>query len=186
MATAADIVNRALEMIGSQVQVTGSNPTFDGTVAGNAAGVLYTPAVELVMRESNPSFARRTAALVAAAGSPITPWTQKYTYPADCMRMRALRPASYSANDPQPVRGAIAFDSVAALKVIVTNAASALAVYTSNAVVESQFDPSFCEALARKLANPLAMALQGRPDFSRELLAEAQQYESMAELIDEP
>lgn len=184
--TAAAIVNRALELIGSQVQVTGNNPTFDGTVAGNAAGVLYTPAVELVMRETNPAFARRTATLSVAPGGLIAPWTRKYTYPADCVRVRSLRPSVYNANDPRPIRAAVVFDADAALKVIVTNEVNASVVYTSNAAIESQFDSSFCEAVARKLANPLAMAVGGRPDFARELLGEAQQYESMAELIDEP
>jgi hypothetical protein len=34
--------------------------------------------------------------------------------------------------------------------------------------------------MARRLANPLAMALAGRPDFARELLQESQQYASIA------
>ncbi len=185
--TAASIVNRALEMTASQVQVTGANPTFDGTIAGNAAGVLYTPAVNLMLRQTNPAFARRTAALALAGGTTPQPWTVEYTYPTDCLWVRQLRPAagSYNVLDPQPIRGAVAFDAGLALKVIVSNTANALIVYTSNSPVESQFDDAFAEAVARRLANPLAMALAGRPDFARELLEESDRYAAMAEMNDE-
>lgn len=185
--TSADIVNRALELAGNQVTVSGSNPAFDGTPAGNAAGVLYTPALQLLLRQMDPAFARRTATLVVAGGTTPPPWTQEYTYPADCLRVRAVRPAagSYSLNDPQPIRAAIAFDNGLAAKVIVSNTASALAVYTSTTPNENQFDPAFVETLARRLASPLAMALDGRPDFARELLEEAERYASMSELVDE-
>ena len=185
MATAADIVNRALELTARNVQVTGVNPTFDGSPAGNAAGVLYTPAVNLVLRQLDPAFARRTAALVAAGGTIPAPWSNEYTYPADCLRLRALRPAAPVANDPQPIRRQIAFDNGLAVKVIVCNLAGALAVYTSSAPTETQWDWAFAEAVAKRLANPLAMALAGRPDFARELLDEAERAAAAADLFDE-
>lgn len=186
MAAAADLVNRALELIGQQVTVSGVDPTFDGSVAGDAAGVLYAPVVQLLMRQLNPSFARRTAALVAAGGTVPPPWSQEYTYPADCIRLRQLRPAngSYDINDPKPVRGQVAFDSGLALKVIATNLVGALAVYTSFSA-ESQFDGAFAESVVRRLSNPLAMALAGRPDYARELLEESDRYAGMTELVDD-
>lgn len=183
--TAADVVNRALELTARNVQVSGVNPTFDGTPAGNAAGVLYTPAVNLVMRQLDPAFARRTLALTPAAGTIPAPWTNEYTYPADCLRLRGLRPASADVNDPKPIRAQIAFDSGLALKVIVCKIATASAMYTSSAPLETQWDWAFAEAVAKRLANPLAMALAGRPDFARELLEEAERAAAAADLIDE-
>lgn len=182
---ASDIVNRALELTARNVQVSGVNPTFDGTAAGNAAGVLYTPAVNLVMRELDPAFARRTLALTPAAGTLPSPWTHEYTYPLDCLRLRGLAPAVPVANDPTPIRGQVAFDSGLAVKVIVCNIAAAVAKYTSSAPSEAQWDWAFAEAVAKRLANPLAMALAGRPDLARELLEEAERAAAAADLIDE-
>lgn len=186
MTTAAEVVNGALELIAAQTTITGTNPAFDGSVAGNAAGVLYTPAVQLCLREISPSFARRTAALVLSGGSNPPPWTISYTYPADCLRARRLRPLpGYNTNDPQPLRGAISYDNGLAVKVIVAGLAGLYLVYTSANPSESQWDAAFTEAVKRRLASPLAMALAGRPDFAKELLDEAERFASMAELLDE-
>jgi hypothetical protein len=185
MVTSADVVNRALEVAARNVQVTGTNPTFDGTPAGNAAGVLYTPAVNLVMRQLDPAFARRTLTLTPVAGTIPPPWTHEYTYPTDCLRLRGLAPASPVANDPTPIRGQVAFDNGLAVKVIVCNIAAAVAKYTSSGPTETQWDWAFADAVAKRLANPLSMALAGRPDFARELLQEAEQAAAAADLIDE-
>lgn len=183
MPTAAGIVNESLELIAAQTTVSGNNPTFDGSLAGNAAGVLYTPTVQLLLRQMDPAFARRTAALASAGGGAIQPWANKWAYPADCLRLRQVRPLTYAANDPQPIRAAVIFDGSA--KVIVSTIAAAYAVYTSSAPTESIWDSAFAEAVARRLANPLAMALAGRPDFARELLEESERYAQAAELVDE-
>ena len=184
--TAADIVNRALELTARNVQVTGVNPTFDGTPAGNAAGVLYTAAVNLVLRQLDPAFARRTLSLLLAGGTCPPPWLYEYTYPADCLRLRGLRPPGTSnGNDPQPIRRQVAFDAGLAAKVIVCNTQFAVAMYTSSAPDESVWDWAFAEAVAKRLSNPFAMALAGRPDFARELLDEAERAAAAADLFDE-
>lgn len=190
MTTSADIVNRALELIGDQARVSGANPAFDGSTPGNAAGVLYTPTVQLVLRETDPAFARKTASLAVAPGvTPIVPWSREYLYPADCLRLRQVRPnaADTSLNDPLPVRAAVAFDTVAGspVRVILTNQADALAVYTSSAPTEDQWDAVFAETVARRLANPLALALAGRPDLARELLEESERYTQGVESLDD-
>lgn len=190
MTTQIDIANQALEFIGNQASITTFN---DGSAAANAATVLYTPTVQIVLRELDPAFARRTAVLVAAIGivAPIPPWTQEYVYPADCVRLRSLRPAvgEYDPEDPQPLTWQVAFDAIgspaAAGKVIVTDLVHALAVYTSSTPTENQWDSTFTDAVVRRLANPFAMALAGRPDFARELLEEAARSAAVADAVDE-
>lgn len=191
MATNIDICNQALELIGDQATVAAFN---DGTPQGNAAGVLFQPAVELVMRQVDPSFARRTAALaLSAAVTLVIPWAYEYLYPADCLRLRQVRsPASPTSgfqdpSDPQPIRSALGVDVIATVttKVILTNQQNAVAVYTSSIPTVAEWDSAFTQAVVRRLANPFAMALAGRPDFARELLAEAEQYAQLAELEDE-
>jgi hypothetical protein len=185
--TDVQVVNSALEMIAAQTQIAALN---DGSPAANAATVIYAPTVQLMLRELDPDFARYTAALSSAgAVTPVTPWQYEYTYPSDCLRVRQVRPASggYDVNDPQPVRWNVAFDVISAVKtkVILTNQASALGVYTSSGVTEAQWDSAFTDAVVRRLANPLAMALSGRPDFAEKLLEQSAAMASTADATDD-
>lgn len=187
--SAVQIVNTALEQIASQVKITSLDPAVDSSTAAKAAAVVYEPTVYLMMRELDPFFARFTAALaLSAAVTPVPPWAFEYLYPADCVRVRQVRPPSgFDVNNPQPVRANIAFDVIATVptKVILTNQAGALAVYTSAAVPEAQWDGVFADAVARRLANPLAMALSGRPDFGKEILEQASRVAATAEAVDD-
>lgn len=185
--TDVQTVNTALELIASQTAITALN---DGSAAANAATVVYAPVVQLMLRELDPDFARYTKALtLSGAGTPVPPWAYEYLYPADCVRLRQVRPAAgaYDVNNPQPVRSNVAFDLIASVntKVILTNQINALAVYTTSSVIEAQWDAVFFDAVARRLANPLAMALSGRPDFAREILDEASRVASTAEMVDD-
>lgn len=185
--TSVSVTNAALEMIGQQAQITSLS---DGTPSANAATVIYQPVVQLLLRELDPDFARFTAALVVSgAVTPVAPWAYEYLYPTDCVRLRQVRPlaGSYDRNDPQPILSQVAFDVIATVntKVILTNQVTASAVYTSLTPTESQWDAGFAEAVSRRLANPLAMALAGRPDFARELLEESVRMAGMAEAMDD-
>jgi hypothetical protein len=151
----------------------------------------------LTLREIDPDFARTQVALSASgATAPLVPWSYEYLYPADCLRLRQVRPPSSGIgsladpNDPQPVRAEVSYDpngagSTSPAKVILTNQQNALANYTTSSVTENQWDAVFREIVVRRLANPLAMAIAGRPDFARELLEEAERYAGLAELTDD-
>ncbi len=187
MATILSIVNTALEQIASQAQITSLT---DGSPAANAASVVYTPTVQLLLRELDPDFARLTAALaLSGAATPIGPWAYEYLYPSDGIRLRQVKPpnGSYDVNDPQPVRAEVAFDIIGGVntKVILTNQVNALAVYTSSTAPESLFDAVFADAVSRRLANPLAMALSGRPDFAEKILMQSAQVAQTAETVDD-
>lgn len=187
MTTPADIGNQALEFVAAQTTITGLN---DGTPAGNALEVIYLPTVQMLLRQMDPDFARFTlTAPSLSAGTPPPPWAFAYIYPSDCLRLRQIRPApgTYDPFNPQPIVGNIAILLLAGLpqKVVLTDLANAQFVYTSSAVTENQWDTLFEQSVVRQLANPLAMAIAGRPDFARELLQEAQQYEQVSDLRDE-
>ena len=192
MTTPADIVNQAFEFSGNQVQVTYASGVWGGGIlsAQLAAAALYVPTWQMVARQLDPDFARRTHALTVVSGGSLPPgWTQEYSYPSDCLRLRCLAPAagSYDVFDPQLILGNVALDIIASapVKVIFSNQTQALAVYTSSDLTENDWDAMFTMAVVRQLANPFAMALEGRPDYARELLAQALQYEQMSELDDE-
>lgn len=189
--TVAAIVNAALEQIASQTQIESLG---DNTPAAKAAAVVYAPTVQLMLRELDPDFARFTAPLaLSAAVTPVVPWAFEYLYPADCVRLRQVRPPGSGTgslsdpNDPVPIRANVAFDTIATVvtKVILTNQINALAVYTSSSITEAQWDSVFADAVIRRLANPLAMALSGRPDFAEKLLMQSAQMAMTAEAVDD-
>lgn len=185
------VVNAALEQIAAQTTIVSLT---DGSPAANAANVVYAPTVQLLLRELDPDFARFTAALViAAGGTPPLGWAFEYLWPNDMVRLRQVQPPKSGPgslpdpNDPQPVRANVAFDVIAAVntKVILTNQISAVAVYTTSNVTEVQWDAVFLDAMIRRLSNPLAMALSGRPDFAKEVLSQSAAMAQTAEAVDD-
>lgn len=187
MFTNVGAVNEALQFVAAQTQITALN---DGSTAANAALVIYNPTVQLLMRELDPDFAQFTAPLtLSAAPTPVPPWAFEYLWPADCVRLRQIRPApgDYSAFDPQPILAQVAFDVIAATntKVILTNQQNALAVYTSSNAGEALWDSVFYDAFVRRLANPLAMAISGRPDFAEKILEQSAMMAQTAEMVED-
>lgn len=189
--TSVTVTNAALEQIASQTRITALN---DGSAAATAASVVYAPTVQLLLRELDPDFARYTASLVIAVAPPsYPPWAFEYLWPDDMVRLRQVRPPATGAgsladpNDPQPIRANVAFDIIATVnkKVILTNQQNALAVYTTSLVTEVQWDSAFQDAVIRRLANPLAMALSGRPDFAKEILQQSAMMAATAGAIDD-
>lgn len=177
MTAASDLVNRALEQIAAEYSVTGSPPTFDGSAAGLAAGALYTPGIATLLRGQDFEFARTFVTLSASGNTAPLQWSQEYLYPADCLRVRQVYPASWVALDPQPIRWDVGDALVSAVptKVIWANIASAKLLYTTSAVSEAQFDALFAESFVRYLASELAMALSGRLDTGRKMLEDSGQ-----------
>jgi hypothetical protein len=190
--TSTIVTNEALQQIAAQTRITSLT---DGSPAANAASVVYAPTVQILLRELDPDFARYTFSLVlSAAATPIPPWAYEYVYPTDMLRLRQVRPpnsgtgALTDPNDPQPVRANVAYDPIgspASPKVILTNQQNALAVYTTSLVTEAQWDSVFTDAIVRRLANPLAMALSGRPDFAKTILEQSAAMAQTAEAVDE-
>lgn len=189
--TAVTVVNSALQQIATQFRITS---LADGSAEANAASVVYAPTVDLMLRELDPDFARITSPLtLSAAVAPIPPWAFEYVYPTDMLRLRQVRPPGVGTgslsdpNDPQPIRANVAVDVIAAVptKVILTNQVNALAVYTTSGVSEAIWDSVFFDAVVRRLANPLAMALSGRPDFAREILQQSAAMVQTAEAVDD-
>lgn len=173
--TPASITNQALQQIAGQTGVTGTPPLFDGTTAGLAAGILYTPTVNLLLRELDPEFARTVATLAVIAPTIPAPWTNAYRYPTDCQRIRQVWPATYNTLDPQPILWSEqdALLTGVHTRTIFTNFAAAQITYTTSNVTEDEWDPIYQEAVVRLLASELVIAIGGRPDLSKEKLGES-------------
>lgn len=107
MATDADIVNRALQLVGgfnNTQGVTGSPPTFDNSAAGVAAGTLYTSVIQTVGRQFGWDFSRNIATLALTENVPPFGYSYEYSYPSSGIQLRQIVPATIDQNNPVPVR----------------------------------------------------------------------------------
>ncbi len=202
MTISADIVNRSIMLIGdNQPLITGSgnypNPTFDSSPAGVAASQLYVDAINTMAREHGYDAFRKTAALVLTGTVAPFPWSFAYQYPIDCVELNQIIPGSVlpapgnlapawtlDNNDPRPTRWNVAnlvlTQTGLIAKVILSNDAGALAVYSSMPN-ENLWDAGFTHVVVRFLASELAMAIAGRPETSQGQLAATGQFSGVAQ-----
>jgi hypothetical protein len=176
MTSPVDIVNRSLVEIAGQATVSGTLPTFDGSPAGIAAGTVYASAVAELLRNQDWEFARLDTILNLYPNSAPYGWACAYEYPADCLRVRQIKPLTWDMNDPQPVRWSVSEADVAGVgitKCILTNTVDAVMTYTTSDVTEDQWDSMFTETMVRYLGSILAMGIGGRPDFSQKMMQSA-------------
>lgn len=168
------VANRAL------VEIARGNPlasgtvatNFDGTASGIYAATLYTGFVQQLLRTQDFEFSRKDVALALSGNTAPLGSTYEYLYPADCLRLRQVHPATWDETDPQPVNWDVGTALVSAVQttVIWTDQATAWGCYTTLNVTEADWDPTFTEQMVRYLGSALAMPVAGRPDVSREFL----------------
>lgn len=172
--TDTDICNRALAEAIARYTLTGTPPGFDASAAAVACGLLYQPAWQMLLREQDTEFSRFRVNLTPD-GVPPYPWSNAYLYPADCLRIRSVTPATWDANDPQPVTWSEQNQLIAGTptRIILTNVPSAVLIYTTSNAPPAIWDSNFQEAVVRFLASQLALAVAGRPDLSRTLLGQS-------------
>jgi hypothetical protein len=185
--TSTDIVNQAIFMIGdNQTPVTGVAPTFDNSTAGKAAAQLYVPCVQTVAKQFGWDFNRNTVVLTLTGNTPLFPWPLEYFYPTNGVEVRQLMPTTVTDQfNPLPDNWVVCNNLVAGIptKVIQTNVANALAVYT-NQPLESTWDALFRETVVRLLASELAIAINGRPDTARDAYGTSSQIEQIGQSRD--
>ncbi len=179
MATSVtELANQALRRIGYKTEI---GYIFEGSEASRAALTLYGQTRDDILRSKDWPFARRSVALALLKTAPVggyglTPWTNasppapwiyEYAYPTDCVEMRSVRPTPtiIVEMDPQPnvfVEGSDT--SVTPSKVVLTNLANALAVYTGRITDMTQWEPMFTEAFVDAFGRRLAAALGASAD----------------------
>lgn len=170
-----DVVNIALVRLGWPEAI---GNLYDGSKASDAALRIYAQTRDALLREFEWGFAERNATLTLLKSAPgpgyippatwsseypPLPWFYEYAYPTDCLKVRSLRatPTFVPAFDPKPVVFRLYDDTSLnpPAKVILTNLANAIAVYTGQATDITIWDADFVEAMADGLARRLAKAL---------------------------
>lgn len=183
MGSPVDICNQALLAIGAQAQISSINPS-DGSTEANACSLIYPTQINALHRAAHWNFARAQIALtqlkafeingVVSTNPPPTPWRYEYAYPSDCLQLRYLFITPLTASQTSTVgvsgreRGGVQmfvegrdFDASGnPIKVILTNAPRAQAVYTAEVDEVDLWDPHFYTAaiatMAAWLVNPLS------------------------------
>lgn len=170
-----ETINLALARIGHKTRITN---IWDGSEASSTALDIYAQTRDSVLRQNDWGFAERNVALTllkqAPAGGyvppnswssayPPLPWFYEYTYPSDCLKVRAVKAAPiFLPNiDPRPNVFGIENDNSysPARKVLLCNVPDAVLVYTGQVTDPATWEPDFVEALAAALAKRLAPRL---------------------------
>lgn len=180
----ADVVNLALSRIGYAGRV---GNLYDGSAAAKEALDIYAQTRDDTLRDGDWPFASRSAAAVllksapvggyippnswAPANHPPQPWKYEYTYPDDCLEVRAVKPSAMFVPNFQPAYHpfAIANDSAytPARRVIVSNVADALLIYTAQVTNPATWPPDFTEAFAAALGQRLSPGLMKSLDMMK-------------------
>lgn len=151
---------------------------YEGSASSKIALDIYGQTRDDLMRVGDFGWARGDVALGLLKSAPVggyvppavwsntyppLPWQFEYTYPDDCLKVRAIRATDiFIPNfDPQPV----VFDTpndnsyTPARKVIVCNVPNAILVYTRQVTNPTLWEASFTEQLVDALSTRLAPAV---------------------------
>ncbi len=172
----ADAVNAALIRIGYRRQIS---DLYDGSDAAQLALSQYGQVRDALMRDGDWGFAQRNVPLVLLKQAPanmtyLVPWTNafpplpwkfEYEYPADMLRLRAVKPTPIfiPSYDPQPNVWAIDNDNSfnPPQRVILCNVENAICVYSGRVTDPTTWPSDFTEALIDALGESLGPALSG-------------------------
>lgn len=191
-----DLINAALVRVGYK-RLIGS--IWDGSEAAQVALAVYGQERDSLLRDGSWGFAQRNVTLTllksAPAGGylPPTVWdptlypplnfSYEYGYPDDCLKVRSLRPTPFFIPnfDPTPIEFSIDNDSAytPARRVILSNLANAVCVYTGRVTAPDQWAVDFTQAFIEKLGEPLAAALTS-PQLAQAEGAEGRADKTMA------
>lgn len=193
----ADVVNIALRRIGYKLRV---GSLLDGSEASNQALDVYGQTRDQLLADFDYPFAERNIALTLLKSAPANyvpptswsstypplPWAYEYDWPADCLKVRALKqaPLFLFNPDPQPILYAPANDTVSNVtqRVILANIPSAIAVYTGRVTDPTEWDVRFTEAFSAELGRRLLPVL-GNMNAIQAIAQDAAQQTAEAERV---
>lgn len=170
--TSNTVANQAINLIGdNQPPVSGFDPIWDSSPAGQALVFIYGPTVQAVQRQYGWDASRRLVTLLVTdnAGPFLAgQFALEYNYPTNGIEIWEVQPsAPADKNDPLPYNWTVGNNLVDGVqsRVIWTDVVDAVAIYNNN-VSEASWDAGFTEAVVRALGSKLAEALAGKPETS--------------------
>ena len=196
MATATpDIVNRALQLIGTRTTVTAGELAGGTTNEAIQANIALPPIEAWAFGLANWNFARSTQSITAvkgppgispgpwSTGEPPPPWLYEYVLPSDFTRAifvtnSAYPPAGTAGWAGEPQRFALGYDTITSVpqEVLFTNVSGAILTYTSNAPGPALWPWYFERVVVYALAKSLCMVLAGDFKLFMELAQTMEQH----------
>lgn len=166
-ASEAEVCNLALLLVG---QTQFIDDLSDPTPEGEACDQAYEKCRDSVLQEHAWSFATRRAELNLVADGERGGWAYAYTLPADCLAPRWLDVGIENPSESEKVPMKLEDDATTNAKVLLTNQADAILVYTRTVTETGKFSPLFVEALAAKIAVYLAAGLVKKPRLAFDMM----------------
>jgi hypothetical protein len=174
----ADLANLAFVRIGFKGRL---GNLYDGSMHARTILSIYAQTRDELLSDGNWEFAERNSAGVVLKSAPrggyvppiiwnpaqypAVPWLFSYLFPADCLKVRAVKytPATLPDFDPQPSAYSVDNDNGFAppQRVILSNVQNAIVVYTGQVTDPATWDVAFVEALGATLGRRLAPVLMG-------------------------
>jgi len=152
MSSEVEICNMALGGVGVAHEISSLT---EASTEAEQCNRFYAATRNELLRDLSPQFARRYVALALLEEDPNDDWAYSYRYPSDCLR--ALRLVDGHRIQTTRIPWELASDTTGRL--IYTDQDDAVLRYIARIEDPEQFDPSFVEALAWKLAFKLSIPL---------------------------
>jgi hypothetical protein len=152
MASEVKICNTSLSHLGAYL----INSLSDASQEARQCSLLYDDARDKALRDFPWAFAEKVAPLGLLSSVSPTRHDYAYQYPSDCVNARLIYDETDS-DDPIPFRVVVKSDLSS--KMIITDEAEAILIYTARVTDPNLFDPSFTSTLSWRLAADLAIPL---------------------------
>lgn len=193
--TSTDIANRALQLIGTRTNIASLAESSNEAIQAN---ISYLPVRDWCLGAVNWNFARRTVKQAVAkslalpppapwsTASPSPPWLYEYALPADVLKIQYVTNSTANAANTayrgEPQRFVVAIDILGGVeqRVLLTNEASAVIIYTGIVVDPTEWPWMFERFMVSSLALTLSMALTGDKELTKYLDDVAMRYFSIA------
>lgn len=181
------IINRALQLIGTRTTITSAELVANSTNEAIQANLCYGAIRDWCLGVINWNFARKTAKLTIAkqvGAPPVTPWSTaspspnwqyEYTLPADVLKIQYITNSDVNAKNTsflgEPKRFVVAIDTISAVeqRVVLTNEASAVCIYTAQITTPAEWPWLFERFMVSTLAWTLSLTLEGDKDITASL-----------------
>lgn len=155
MASKVEVANRALSKIGDS-RITS---LLDNSKQAREVNAAFDIVRDAELRDHRWSFAKKRAQLAASATAPVFGFANSFPLPIDCLRVLRVGDISPGA-DLSTVRNADSSAFAIEGRAILTDDAGPLnIIYTARIEDTTQWDASFVEAFAARLAYEIADAL---------------------------
>jgi hypothetical protein len=154
MATKTEIANNALNRIGSpEINDIDTDTTEEATTCKRH----FDFARKAYLRDADPGFSRKEAALALASGETDNKYTYVYAFPSDCIKAREIY---NSASTTELIEFEKGTDTAGNSKTILTDQASAILIYTRDITNLNVFEQDDIDTLSLSLALRIVMKLK--------------------------